>query len=248
MKDFDSPLRLPDNTPDFFIEELQMKKGWVVSGLLALSVCLPAAAATLALTPEMDVLVVDGKKVAGSPLKGANQLTLAAGQHQLLFRVTKVLRSGARDQYLYHSSPQIAAFEVPAQGALRVALPRLEHDGDGKRFDATPDYQIVDENKQPLPVRRDTLQIPGLSLGADLEKAMAEYNGADQAASVAALRSMAPVMGSPELPGAVGNISQASVTVQGENVSEQMLQYWFQQADSATRARFLSWAEKHSTH
>ncbi|PLR41370.1 hypothetical protein CYR55_00565 [Chimaeribacter californicus] len=224
-----------------------MKRGWVITGLLALSVCLPASAATLTLLPEVDVLVVDGKKTAGSPLKDAARLELAQGHHQVLFRVSKVLRAGARDQYLYHSSPQIAAFDVPADGSLRLALPRLENDGDGKRFDAGPDYQIVDENKQALPVRRDTLQIPGLSLGADLEKAMAEYNVANQPASVTALLPVAAVAASPALPGSSGPVNHASVTVQGENVAEQMLQYWFQQADAQTRQRFLSWAEKHST-
>ena len=224
-----------------------MKRGWVITGLLALSVCLPAAAATLALSPEVDVLVVDGKKTAGSSLDQAEPLALAAGHHQVLFRVSKVLRAGARDQYLYHSSPQIAAFDTPAEGALRLTLPRLENDADGKRFDVNPDYQIVDANKQPLPVRRDTLQIPGLSLGADLEKAMADYNAANQPASVTALLPVAPVAG-PALPAASGSVKQASVTVQGENVAEQMLQYWFQQPDAQTRQRFLSWAEKHPAH
>ncbi|MBS0969815.1 DUF2057 family protein [Chimaeribacter arupi] len=220
-----------------------MKRGWIVTGLLALSVCLPATAATLALSPDVDVLVVDGKKAAGSSLNQVEQLTLAPGRHQLLFRVSRVLRAGARDQYLYHSSPQIAAFDIPAEGAWQLTLPRLENDADGKRFDAHPDYQVVDGNQHPLPVRRDTLQIPGLSLGADLEKAIAEYNAANQPASVTALLPAAAA--SPALPATSGTVSQASVTVQGENVAEQMLQYWFQQADAPTRQRFLNWAEKH---
>ena len=33
------------------------------------------------------------------------------------------------------------------------------------------------------------------------------------------------------------------VTVQGKNVAEQQLQYWFQQADKETQTRFLNWAK-----
>ena len=41
-----------------------------------------------------------------------------------------------------------------------------------------------------------------------------------------------------------GKVQKAKVTVQGENAAEQMLQYWFQQADKETQQRFLKWAEK----
>ena len=38
--------------------------------------------------------------------------------------------------------------------------------------------------------------------------------------------------------------AKGKVVVQGENVAEQQLQYWFQQADKETQTRFLNWAKK----
>ncbi|MGL4602085.1 MAG: DUF2057 family protein, partial [Plesiomonas sp.] len=35
-------------------------------------------------------------------------------------------------------------------------------------------------------------------------------------------------------------------TLKGENVSEQMLQYWFQQADTKTQQRFMRWAQSNA--
>ena len=43
---------------------------------------------------------------------------------------------------------------------------------------------------------------------------------------------------------AAGKVNKGKVTLQGENVAEQMLQYWYQQADKETQARFIDWAKK----
>ena len=46
------------------------------------------------------------------------------------------------------------------------------------------------------------------------------------------------------MPAASGKAAKGKVVVQGENVAEQQLQYWFQQADKETQTRFLNWAKK----
>ncbi len=66
-----------------------MKLSLAVTGLLLLLVSATCHAITLKLAPEIDLLVVDGRKMTGSLLKGADSLELDGGQHQLLFRVDK---------------------------------------------------------------------------------------------------------------------------------------------------------------
>ncbi|RLS11972.1 DUF2057 domain-containing protein, partial [Acinetobacter baumannii] len=39
-----------------------------------------------------------------------------------------------------------------------------------------------------------------------------------------------------------------TASLQGENVTEQMLQYWFLQANPETQKRFLIWAKKQPIH
>ena len=46
------------------------------------------------------------------------------------------------------------------------------------------------------------------------------------------------------MPAASGKAAKGKVVVQGENVAEQQLQYWFQQADKETQTRFLKLGEK----
>lgn len=69
-----------------------MKLHLVLSGLLALLVVASCQATTLKLAPEIDLLVLDGRKISGSLLRGAEGLELERGEHQLLFRVEKHCR------------------------------------------------------------------------------------------------------------------------------------------------------------
>ncbi|OSN00490.1 hypothetical protein AU509_00135 [Lonsdalea britannica] len=64
----------------------------------------PAMATTLKLGPDVELIVVDGRKVPASLLKGAGSLELNGGDHQLLFRVSKTIdvRKGVKD--VFHSN------------------------------------------------------------------------------------------------------------------------------------------------
>ncbi|PVP44301.1 hypothetical protein C4742_17985, partial [Salmonella enterica subsp. enterica serovar Mbandaka] len=58
-----------------------------------LALCLPVTvfATTLRLSNEVDLLVLDGKKVSSSLLRGAESIELENGPHQLVFRVDKTI-------------------------------------------------------------------------------------------------------------------------------------------------------------
>jgi uncharacterized protein YccT (UPF0319 family) len=227
--------------------------GQIVVGLLSACLIAPSIATTLKLAPELDLLVVDGKKMSGSLLKGADSLELDGGQHQILFKIAKTVRSGSRDQVMYTSAPLIVAFDTKNIALVAFKLPRLDTDRDGAKFDKNMDYQLVDQTGKALPMRSDTLHMAGLSVGANFEKAMAEYNGTNNKAAVPAFASIVPTptAGVPPMMvmSAAGKpVAQKTVTLQGENISEQMLQYWFQQADKDTQKRFLEWAGKNTSH
>lgn len=68
-----------------------MKTGTVT---VILALCLPVTvlATTLRLSNDIDLLVLDGKKVSSSLLRGADSIQLDNGPHQIVFRVEKTLR------------------------------------------------------------------------------------------------------------------------------------------------------------
>ncbi|MCP1106610.1 DUF2057 family protein [Serratia nevei] len=217
-----------------------MKFGLVVAALLSIS--MPAAATTLKLSPDIDLLVVDGKKMTGSLLKGADSLELDGGQHQLLFKVTKTVRAGQHTQ-AYASLPLVATFNTQNISQVAIELPRIEHDRDAQRFDKTLNYLVVDKDGNALPFRHDVLHPDSVTFNADLEKVMTDYNRQNRPASVPTFAQANVGNGSASTL-AGSSVNAPTVTLKGENVSEQMLQYWFQQADKETQKRFLRWANK----
>ncbi|MDW5499829.1 DUF2057 family protein [Pseudomonas lundensis] len=223
-----------------------MKFGLMVAGLLSISISMPAVATTLKLSPDIDLLVVDGKKMTGSLLKGADSLELDGGQHQLLFKVVKSVRSGQNDQATYTSPPLIATFNTQNVSSVAIELPRIENTRDSQRFDKTLNYQVIDKNGNPLAMKHDVLHPDSVTLSIDLEKVMADYNSQKRPASVAAFTHVRAAI--PPSPLASAALNAPTVTLKGENVSEQMLQYWFQQADKETQKRFLHWANKQAVH
>ena len=90
----------------------------------------------------------------------------------------------------------------------------------------------------------DTLKQEGLFPSANIVNDLAEYNASNAPAAVSALA--APTAGM--MPAASGKAAKGKVVVQGENVAEQQLQYWFQQADKETQTRFLNWDKKNKNN
>ncbi|BFO09439.1 hypothetical protein GGER_19490 [Serratia rubidaea] len=101
-----------------------MKFGLVVTGLLGVCLSLPAVATTLKLSPDIELLVVDGKQMTGSLLKGADSLELNGGQHQLLFKVSKPLHAASKPPSLYTSPLMLVAFNTHNVSTVAIQLPR----------------------------------------------------------------------------------------------------------------------------
>ncbi|CNK93134.1 Uncharacterized protein conserved in bacteria (DUF2057) [Yersinia enterocolitica] len=225
-----------------------MKFGLVVAGILAVCCSASALATTLKLAPEIDLLVVDGKNMSGSLLKGADSLELNSGQHQILFKVAKPLLTDPK--VLYASPPLVVVFNTRNTRSVAIKLPVIDTERDGNKFSKNPTFQLIGDDGRPLSVRHDVLHQENLNNAATLETAMAIYNVGKYSASVPSFATIPPstVSAVPGTTIAVAgtNATQKTTRLQGENVAEQMLQYWFLQADAETQQRFLIWAKKTS--
>ncbi|MFI8418196.1 DUF2057 family protein [Serratia sp. NPDC078593] len=218
-----------------------MKFGLMVTGLLCACLSPSILATTLILSPDIDLLVVDGKKMTGSLLKGADSLELDGGQHQLLFRVTKSLPNGK--QMIYRSSILIAAFNTQNVTAVSIQLPPISSQQDGQRFEQRLNYQIIDNKEKPLFVTKDKLPLSAHIADHQLEQAVADYNVQSRPASV--LTFAHQHHSRPAATSSVNTRPQRAVPVKEADVALRMLQYWFKQADSETQQSFLQWANQH---
>ncbi|PIJ51360.1 hypothetical protein BL250_01285 [Erwinia sp. OLTSP20] len=199
-----------------------MKSRIWCAGLLMLSVSMALQATTLKLAPDVDLLVLDGRKISGSWLKGVDGIELEPGQHQLLFRVNKTLNvSGHTTKYL--SVPFIATF-VAETKSVAIGLPTLKSSDDARKLDSTANFQLFNEHNQLIASQRDTLT---LSAGDDAEQLMIAYNRANHAASVPRF-ALNPRTVEPLSP-------SAKSIVLNKLADTAVLYRWYMQVDTATR-------------
>ncbi|MGY5367319.1 curli synthesis inhibitor [Enterobacter oligotrophicus] len=216
-----------------------MKTG-IVSAVIALVMPVCVFATTLRLSTDIDLLVLDGKKVSSSLLRGADSIELDNGPHQVVFRVEKMIRLANHEQRMYISPPLIVSFNTQRISQVNFNLPRLETEKEAIAFDAAPRITLVDGDAMPIPVKLDILALTKMPKGTDYEADTEVYNKAGKRAS---LPQFATMMADDST--LLSGVSELDVIPpQSQTLTEQRLKFWFQQADPDTRARFLQWAKQ----
>ncbi|WP_435929761.1 curli synthesis inhibitor [Dryocola sp. BD613] len=198
-------------------------------------------ATTLQLSTDIDLLVLDGKKVSSSLLKGADSIELDNGAHQIVFRVEKNVRANAREQRLYISAPLVVSFDTKQISQVNFNLPRIENEKECEVFDNTPHLQLLDGSAVVIPIRLDVLTTTSTPQGSDYENDTQRYN---KAGKIASMPQFAIMMADDSA--LLSRTSELDPPVRpSETLTEQRLKYWFAQADKATRERFLRWVKEH---
>ncbi|MDE7608183.1 DUF2057 family protein [Enterobacter hormaechei] len=216
-----------------------MKTGiaWAMVALI-MPVCVFAT--TLRLSTDIDLLVLDGKKVSSSLLRGADSIELDNGPHQVVFRVEKTIRLADNEQQVYISPPLVVSFNTQLISQVNFRLPRLETEKESLAFDASPRIELVDGDSMPIPVKLDIMALTKRPKGTDYEADTETYNRASRRAS---LPQFATMMADDST--LLSGVSELDVLPpQSQTLTEQRLKFWFQNADPDTRARFLQWAKQ----
>ena len=205
-----------------------MKTG-IVTTLIAL--CLPVSvfATTLRLSTDVDLLVLDGKKVSSSLLRGADSIELDNGPHQLVFRVEKTIHLSNSEERLYISPPLVVSFNTQLINQVNFRLPRLENEREANHFDAAPRLELL-----------DVLAITSTAKTIDYEVEVERYNKSAKRASLPQFATM--MADDSTLLSGVSELD--AIPPQSQVLTEQRLKYWFKLADPQTRNTFLQWAEK----
>lgn len=216
-----------------------MKTG-IASAVIALVMPVCVFATTLRLSTDIDLLVLDGKKVSSSLLRGADSIELDNGQHQVVFRVEKTIRVANHEQRMYISPPLIVSFNTQRISQVNFNLPRLETEKEAQAFESTPRLELLDGDAMPIPVKLDILALTKTPKGIDYEADTEVYNKAGKRAS---LPQFATMMADDST--LLSGVSELDVIPPpSQTLTEQRLKFWFQQADPDTRAKFLQWAKQ----
>lgn len=223
-----------------------MKLRSVALGIAALCASTASFAGMVSTSSNMDFLAIDGQKASKSLLKETKSFNVNdTNTHQVVVRVGQIIGGGSH-QHLFESAPIIVTFQGTSEDVV-ISAPNFRNQADADKFNANPEITIKTTSGQDVSAKVDILKQEGLFPSANVVTDLAGYNASGAVASVpafaAATMPTAPMMA--VAPATNGKATKGKVVVQGENVAEQQLEYWFQQADKETQTRFLNWAKSH---
>ncbi len=229
-----------------------MKSLLPLSSLLLLLGSASAFAADLNIPMSFEYLALDGKKVESSSFNHKSSLALTPGSHKIAIRYHEMVQDDFSDsQSFVKSAPFIVTLEV---------------DGDHQYYLQAAEGKVVKkpkafaQNPQVVLTRADKGQVGYQVTNTDIEEEgfvsrLFSGNQAVDATSTAVVATSAagtPVAAAPVPTSAVVNatvITQAAPAATPSNAPkaseatpQQMLQYWWLQADEKTRKEFMSWA------
>ncbi|OOF58958.1 curli polymerization inhibitor CsgI-related protein [Rodentibacter myodis] len=221
-----------------------MKLRTLAFGIATLFASTAAFAGMVSSSSNMDFLAIDGQKASKSLLKETRSFNVNdTNPHQVVVRVSEIVGGGS-SQSLFESNPIIVTFQGTGEDMV-ISAPSIRSKGEAEKFNASPVINVKTTSGKEVAAKIDVLKQEGLFPSANVVNDLAGYNASGAAAAVpafaAATMPAAPMMA--VAPAANGKATKGKVVVQGENVAEQQLQYWFQQADKETQARFLNWAK-----
>lgn len=212
-----------------------MKLGQITVALAALLAGSASFAGTISGSSNVEFLAFDGQKVKKSTVLQANENQT----HQVVVEVSTIYRAG-NDDVFFESDPIVLSFKG-SQENLTISAPKLASESDVSKFKKSPQFTLKTASGNTIEYKQDYLKGSGGFLpNANVVENLANYNAGD---NVAAVKSLASVS-MPAVLATSDKAAKGKVVVQGENVAEQQLQYWFQQADKETQKRFLDWAKK----
>ncbi|WP_011609503.1 curli polymerization inhibitor CsgI-related protein [Histophilus somni] len=186
---------------------------------------------------NIDFLAIDGQKANKDLLKSTKSFNINESQtHQVVVRVSEIVRHGS-DRSLYESDPIVVTFQGTNEDVV-ISAPKLENERDIKNFKDSPSVIVKTNSGRIIATKQEILKQEGFLPGANLIDTLSEYNASGSVASVSSFATAMPAV-------ALGftKAQKGKVVVQGENIAEQQLQFWFQQADKETQVRFLNWAK-----
>ncbi|GAB3526118.1 YccT family protein [Photobacterium alginatilyticum] len=190
-------------------------------------------AATVSSSKNVELLVVDGKKVQSSIWSSTESVELQPGRHQIVVRFDGELKNGSK-KTMYTTRPYLFEMDVPDDD-VTITLPRLTTLSQAKaHFNRGVQWQLEssDGSTSLLPY----VELEGKGFGAfkDMEALVADYNRQhgitfEQGYAV-------------NLEQAAVEVSeQGEVTISGDALAQ--LKLWYVKANAEEKAAFYQWAK-----
>ncbi|EHZ2746257.1 DUF2057 domain-containing protein [Vibrio vulnificus] len=203
--------------------------------LLAMSISgMATAAVTLHVPDDVTLFVANGQKakLSGSLFASSKTIELPNGENQIVFQYEPYFSQG-NDRIGVESNVIIAKFSA-TDTDLNFELPKYRDHRVAEQEIKQMQWQLVDEQGAAVTKSEDKLVKSGMQIGRDYAREAADYNQTGGIAAIGTAVSVATIKPEP-----VAGV-EAKVKA-GDNTAEEMLHFWYEKADDATKARFKAY-------
>ncbi|KHD25958.1 hypothetical protein NM09_04205 [Vibrio caribbeanicus] len=179
---------------------------------------------TISIPDTVEVLLVNEQKpqLDGGLFSSQKTVTLPDGENQILFLYKPYFTQG-KDRIIVESDPIVAKFAAK-ESELVFDFPSYRNVREAKAEIKSADWQFKNQNGQVVAVQQEQLAKEGMQIGRNFKLEIAEYNRHN---GIASLNKSIPMP---------TNVSMDDL--KGENTAEQMLHFWYEEADKETQQRF----------
>ncbi|EOT1824729.1 DUF2057 domain-containing protein [Vibrio vulnificus] len=203
--------------------------------LLAMSISgMATAAVTLHVPDDVTLFVANGQKakLSGSLFASSKTIELPNGENQIVFQYEPYFSQG-NDRIGVESNVIIAKFSA-TDTDLNFELPKYRDHRVAEQEIKQMQWQLVDEQGAAVTKSEDKLVKSGMQIGRDYAREAADYNQTGGIAAIGTAVSVATIKTEP-----VANVE--TKVKAGDNTAEEMLHFWYEKADDATKARFKAY-------
>ncbi|CAM4172350.1 DUF2057 family protein [Vibrio neonatus] len=229
-----------------------MYKKILLTGL-ALSFTAPVLADVKIDLPEhVDLLLVNGAEpnVDGGFFSSSSSAILPDGENQIVFRYEPTFKQGQEFEKM--SSDVIVAKFTAENQELTFQFPKYRNIREAKKFDKHPDWALIDESGNKVAFAQDKLIHHGVQFGRDFATEVMKFNTTDSAAAIATSNSLAyAAVTAAQASGTevavvpvaskTNNATASTANAASATTEEEMLMFWYNKADDATKARFKAY-------
>ncbi|HAT8536199.1 TPA: DUF2057 domain-containing protein [Vibrio vulnificus] len=203
--------------------------------ILAMSISgLATAAVTLHVPDDVTLFVANGQKakLSGSLFASSKTIELPNGENQIVFQYEPYFSQG-NDRIGVESNVIIAKFSANDTD-LNFELPKYRDHRVAEQEIKQMQWQLVDEQGAAVTKSEDKLVKSGMQIGRDYARETADYNQTGGIAAIGTAVSVATIKTEP--------VADVETKVKaGDNTAEEMLHFWYDKADEATKARFKAY-------
>lgn len=198
------------------------------------------AGVTLQIPSNITIVAENGKKA-----NIGKEASLPDGDNQIVVQFQGDLSKKHADENsdFECSDTFVVRFNASSQ-SLKMVIPRIKRLLELDKWNKSPNIRILDSGNRDLDIRVARLEKDGFQVFRDYEAELNAFNKTDSPAALSTLSSGYQDTVSKPVPAAAATSPkyqprQPQAQPQGKSgMAEDMLEYWYQQADEQTKARF----------